>query len=203
MVAHGVFVLVVGFVASTQDNDLTPPPTIPVEIVSPAQFEAAAAAASAVRIAPDTPVLEPVPARPAPAAVPFTAATNFFAAQILGDPDNRNVRRTLQSLERSERIVQLCSIEGLEQLRLARPPEVPDALVVYAFSDPTLTGYTLDAPSAAFRSDGKWYAVGLICSVGPDYETVTAFQFAVGDAIPKSEWAEHNLLAEEEHEDEL
>lgn len=39
------------------------------------------------------------------------------------------------------------------------------------------------------------------CSSAPDMESVTAFRFAVGPAIPEEEWEEHNLIAEDFDDD--
>ncbi|MGD9737770.1 MAG: DUF930 domain-containing protein [Bauldia sp.] len=125
----------------------------------------------------------------------MTAATNLYAEAILADPANRRLRETMRTLEWSERIVQLCNIEGLEQIRLAEAGTMPDALISYAFAEPTLTGTTLEAEGGAFRSDRRWYAVRFSCTVSAELDRVTEFRFAVGDPIPEEEWATHDLIA--------
>jgi hypothetical protein len=171
------------------------PPSIPVELVSASWFEPAPALTAPADE--PKPALLPEPPAPPPSGATSerTVATTLLARQILADPANARVRRALPTLERSERIIQLCNIEGLAQIELARPDTRPDALVTYAFADLRIAGLTLDAPGAAFRSEGRWYAVSLSCSVGADYESVSDFQFSLGDPIPESEWEAHNLLA--------
>jgi hypothetical protein len=203
LAAHGLLILAIGLLTSPRSVEIPPVRSIVVEVIGAAQFEAITAAAAAAN--------EPLPAAPAgPAALVvaatstrtdgLTTATALYARQILNDPANAEVRRTLATLERDERLIQLCNLEGLEQLRLARPGVAADAIVPYAFADMTIRGYTLDAPAGAFRSDAKWYAIAINCSVGPDYETVTDFRFRIGEPIPEDEWAAHNLLATEEDE---
>jgi hypothetical protein len=110
------------------------------------------------------------------------------------------IRQTLTQFADSERIVQLCNIEGLEQIKRSEPDYAPDALVAYAMSDPLSSGLTLTAAGGAFRSRRKWYGVSLRCTVAPDYQGVTAFEFTVGDAIPQDQWEAHNLNAEDADE---
>lgn len=97
-------------------------------------------------------------------------------------------------------MVQLCNIEALEQIKAAKPEFAPDTLVAYAFGDMNVAGGILTAPGAAFRSRRRWWNVSLRCAVAPDYTAVTAFEFTLGDEIPKDEWEEHYLTAEEAEE---
>lgn len=188
--AHVLLILAIALVAFRRAAEVGPPP-IPVEMITPAEFAAATAGPEAERV-PQTPVGPAV--APAPPAEPaMTTATIFFAWQTLRDPANRAVRETLPTLGRSDRIVQLCAIEALEQIHLARPDTVPDALAPYAFAEIIVAGTTLEAPAGAFRSNGQWFRVSLNCSVAADYQGVTAFRFAIGAPIPESEWAAHNL----------
>ncbi|OJX15569.1 MAG: hypothetical protein BGO82_09540 [Devosia sp. 67-54] len=110
------------------------------------------------------------------------------------------MKRTLESFAPSERLVQLCNIEGLEQIRRGAPDYDPDTLVTYAMSDPLVAGLTLTAPGAAFRSRRKWYGVAVRCTVAADLESVTGFEFRLGKPIPQSEWEAHNLNAEDSDE---
>lgn len=110
------------------------------------------------------------------------------------------IRRVMGTLDPGERMVQLCNIEGLEQIRRAAPSYDPDTLVSYAMADTTATGLTLSATGGAFRSRRKWYGVSFQCSIAADYSAVTAFSFKLGAAIPEDEWEDHNLNAEDEDE---
>jgi Domain of Unknown Function (DUF930) len=193
---HALLILAIGLLASTRTAERPPPPIV-VEVIGAAQFEAALAAPDAgderVPAAPQAPMPSAEPDR-------MTTATQLYAARILDDPANAQVRRTLAAVERGERIIQLCNLEGLEQLRQAQPDAAADEIVPYAFADPTIRGYTMDAPAGAFRRDAEWYAIAIVCSVGPDYESVTDFRFRIGEPIPESEWAAHNLLAADDNE---
>ena len=186
--AHLLLILAIGVVVFGGPADVSRPQPIAVEMITPAEFVAATAGREAERV-PQTPV-EPALA-PAPTAAAMTTATIFFAGQALRDPANRAVWETLPTLERSDRIIQLCAIEALEQIHRARPDTDPDALAPYAFADVTVVGTALDAPSGAFRSNGQWFGVSLNCSVADDYQSVMAFRFAIGAPIPEREWEAH------------
>ena len=62
-----------------------------------------------------------------------------------GDLGMARMKRTLESFAPSERLVQLCNIEGLEQIRRGAPDYDPDTLVTYAMSDPLVAGLTSSA----------------------------------------------------------
>ena len=107
------------------------------------------------------------------------------------------IRKTFGTLAASEKLVQLCNIEGLEQIRRAMPQYDPDTLVPYATSDPLTAGLTLSAPGAAFRSRRKWYGMTFKCTAAADLAGVTAFEFKLGQPIPEAEWEADNLNAED------
>ena len=111
-----------------------------------------------------------------------------------------HIRRTLDTIAPSERLVQLCNIEGLEQIRRGAPDYAPDTLVPYAMSDSLTAGLTLSAPGAAFRSRRRWFGIAFKCTVAADLASVTAFEFKLGEPIPRSEWTAHDLNAEDEEE---
>lgn len=192
-----------------------PPEAVSVEIVTPDQF-AALERPPAPTAAPTEETTPPV-ANAAPASAntdtaseapalartqqPAThRATRLYSTDMLKEPAMARIRRTLTQLADSERIVQLCNIEALEQIKRAETDYAPDALVAYAMSDPVTRGFTLTAPGAAFRSRRKWYGVSLICTAAPDYQGVTAFEFTLGDPIPEDQWEAHNLNSEDADE---
>ncbi|MEO8882260.1 MAG: DUF930 domain-containing protein [Devosia sp.] len=139
------------------------------------------------------PVAIPTAAQPAKG---LTKATQLFAAAMLKDPSNRKIVKTLSTFADSEKIVQLCNMEGLEQIRRADPHSNPDVLVSYAMADFTVDGFTLSADGGAFHSGKAWYAIRLRCTITPDYAGVADCQYALGPPIPKREWASHNLPVE-------
>lgn len=200
-IAAGIHIVLLGAMAIliATPAPLPTPPTVPVEFVTPQEFQALAERSS--RVAP-SPEAVPLPPAPTPAANDgMTTATTLFAGSILADPANRRIREALPTLERSERIIQLCNLEAFEQLRLAAPDTAPDYVVTYAYGNPTVTGYTLDAPGAAYHEGTSWHHVRLSCTVGPDYAAVTDFRFEIGEVIPPSEWEDHFLMAVEADDD--
>ncbi len=57
----------------------------------------------------------------------------------------QRIRRSLTGFADSERMIQICNIEALEQIRRAAPDYDPDTLVAYAMSDLLSSGLTLTA----------------------------------------------------------
>ncbi|KKC34506.1 DUF930 domain-containing protein [Devosia psychrophila] len=200
---------------------------VTVDLVSEADFEAATKTTPVVTDAPAAPALQaangiqtqprpappplpeqPLPqdatAPPAPKIAPadgMIEATQLLAGDILRDPANRQVRETLPRLDIYERTTQLCNIEALEQLRLDKPGSVPDALVPTAFGETSIVDGLMKAPKGAYRLDRQWLEVSFECSVGADLESVAAFRFKTGPAIPKEEWDGHSLIAEDFDDD--
>lgn len=211
-VLHGLVLSAALLVA--QVPPLSPPPEriIEVDIVAPA-----ASAPTAVPAATAQPLARPAPAD-APAAADKAStpaadtethdtptgtrhvATQFFTADILKEPGMAGLRRTLGTFADSERIIQLCNIEGIEQIKRAEPRFKPDTVVGYAFADMVQRGLTLTAAGGAFRSRRRWYGITYSCTVGADLASVSAFSFEVGEAIPEAEWDAHSLTAEDAEE---
>ncbi|WP_157179401.1 DUF930 domain-containing protein [Phyllobacterium sp. YR531] len=104
------------------------------------------------------------------------------------------VRQSARKMSASDRIKQLCTIEALEQVRRQRPGSFPDLLVPYSRSGERLSDYALNASGGAFRSRGDWYNINFKCTVDNSRSKVVSFSFAVGDAVPKSEWSGRGLL---------
>jgi hypothetical protein len=127
-------------------------------------------------------------------------ATKLYAATMLNQPEMKSVKRGLATLASSEKVMQLCNIEALEQIRLAASQYVPDTLVSYAMASPIQTGLMLTAMGGAFRSRRLWYGVSFECVAAPTLDGVTSFSFKLGEAIPRDQWEEHFLNAEDEDE---
>lgn len=174
-------------------------PAPPVEAPAPPELAAPST---------DLPATDAVPQRAAPASPGAPAlnadgsfrATRLYAATLLTRPAMASVRRGMTTLASSEKLMQLCNIEALEQIRLAASQYDPDTLVSYAMADPVTSGLMLTAMGGAFRSRRQWYNVSFECVVAPALDGVTAFSFKLGDAIPRSEWEAHYLTAEDEDE---
>lgn len=114
---------------------------------------------------------------------------------VLADPRSADAKAALPMMQSDERMLQLCSIEALEQVAGLGDEYNPDLIVTYAMDDVRVKGSTARAPGAAVRSRGHWFNLRFECSVTPDLEHVAAFAFKLGDAIPEAEWEGHNLVA--------
>ena len=138
-------------------------------------------------------------ARPQPAApdAGMIHPSHLLAGNLLKEAASREVRQTLPKLAPSERATQLCNIEATEQILAADPSTFPDTVRASVFADTMIEGSTVTAPGAAFRSRRKWYGVSFVCTVAPDYQSVTDFRFKLGDPIPPAQWSAHDLNAED------
>lgn len=124
-------------------------------------------------------------------------ADKLYSAQVLADPRSRGARKALPQLAPQERIIQLCNIEALAQLRRQQSGLQPDLVVPYAMKDAKVTGQMLEAKGAAMRSKKHWYGLAFNCKVAPDLKTVVAFEFLLGAEIPEQQWADHDLTVDD------
>jgi hypothetical protein len=173
-----------------------PPQAVEVELISAADLEPAVPSEAPVLVAP-APEAEPAEAAPPPQSGPIEA-TQFFASKVLAE--DKRIAAALPTLGNDERVIQLCNIEALEQIKAAKPEFAPDTLVAYAFGDMNVAAGVLTAPGGAFRSRRRWWSVSLRCAVAPDYSAVTAFEFTLGEEVPREEWEEHYLTEGEAEE---
>lgn len=200
---HGLVLVTLAWIAAGRPIEVRPVRSIEVELIDQEvyedEFELPPEAAVTPLAVPPTPAPRPAEAAPA-SADDMTEATDLFASRVLSAPENRQVRDTLPQLENTERMIQLCTIEGLEQLHVARPSPLPDSIAPSAFAPTTLAGLSIDAPGAAFRAARKWYGLRFSCTVDPNLSGVAAFRYAIGEAIPEAQWEAHDLIAEDEDE---
>lgn len=140
----------------------------------------------------------PPPADPSRGMV---VAKSFYAQKILADPRSRQAREGLDQLERSERMVQLCNLEAMEQLHRWRSWLDPDFLVAYATGDTKISATAVIADGGAFRSRKHWFSVRYDCMVAGDRQSVTALSFALGPEIPTEQWATLGLTADDGPDD--
>ena len=211
---HAALALAILLASPLRQLVVPPPAPVAVEIVTPAEFAALTPTpAPQVITAPVAPAEvaadgtgdklprarkpRPSPLHPATATI---TAHQFYSAGILNEPGMERIRKTMGTLADSERVVQLCNIEGLEQIRHATSIYAPDTLVPYAMADMDGSGLTLLASGGAFRSRRRWFGITFRCSVAPDYSGVTSFSFKLGSEIPKDQWEAHNLNAEDADE---
>jgi hypothetical protein len=126
-------------------------------------------------------------------ALPMIRPARLLSAEALADPRSREGRETLRHLVGDERVIQLCDLEAISQVHAWNNNLQPDRLVAYAMTDTRVSGKSVQADGAAFRSNGRWYNMRFRCEVTLDRKSVTSFEFVVGDPIPQSEWLVHNL----------
>lgn len=205
---HGLLLSAIFWLSVPKPLPMPPSGAIMVELIPEAEMpprpadQAEMVSASGVeREAVAEPVEELVLPQPLPVQQQtdgMVAATNFYAASILNDPANSEVRENFPLLADQEQIIQICNIEALEQLRETEPEGVPDALVGYAFGAIEVSGLELVADGGAFRSHGTWRHIRYRCAAAPDIRSVAAFEYAVGELVPESEWEAHFLNGTDE-----
>ncbi|WP_193176744.1 DUF930 domain-containing protein [Oricola nitratireducens] len=189
-----------------------PPPvhkerSIQVQLLDPGQFEAmirpqpsaipAPALPAPAMALPESPpdvISFPADLPPPPHAGETIVAKRFLAMAALDDPRSADAKAALPQLAPDERVVQLCSIEALEQIAALGGDYNPDLLAAYSMGDIRIGRDAIDAAGAAFRSRGKWYRLAFKCSLTRKLDDIAAFEFRIGDQIPHVQWAAHNLV---------
>jgi hypothetical protein len=208
MLVHAAFAALAMLALPDPIATPTVPRSIAVEVLSEAEFAAIAARPASAPLAAPTPsVPEPATAdpQPEPPAAPRAGndtveATQMFAADLLAEPASANLRRAMGTLEHNERLVQLCDIEAIAQVRAAWPEYDPDTVVAYAMALTDIRHGALVADGAAFRSRREWYELKFRCEALADLTGVTAFSFSVGELIPHELWEVYYLNAAESDE---
>ncbi|KAB2699887.1 DUF930 domain-containing protein [Ochrobactrum sp. MH181795] len=146
--------------------------------------ESGQAAAEKTQTAPKQKADTPKPATPAKK---LTRAREIYSKDAMSDP---RVKQALGKLAPKDRIIQICGIEALEQVRRHKAGAFPDMLAREGGSVST-TGLTVS--DGAFRSQRKWYAIDFTCKVDAETMVIGAFSYNIGRAIPEREWARRQL----------
>ncbi len=121
------------------------------------------------------------------------AAREILSPRTLSDP---RIRQALGKLPPNRRIVQLCSIEALEQIRRQPTGSFADMLVPYGSSRGLISDTVLDARGGAFRVRTAWYDFDFQCTVDAEVMKVVSFRFAIGAPIPQGDWKARKLPAD-------
>ncbi|MBB3522434.1 DUF930 domain-containing protein [Rhizobium sp. BK456] len=171
----------------------SPEPAKPEAVAPQAQRPAPVVDSAPAAAMPSVTPIVPLVPRPAE----FTTASRLLADKVLTDPRSRGAREALRGLAGSERNLQLCDLEALEQVRRARPDMRPDTLAPYAMAPEKVGGNSVEVRGGAFRSKGKWYNIQFKCGLHAGSGKVMSFAFLVGDAIPQGEWQAHDLVADD------
>ncbi|WP_319946678.1 DUF930 domain-containing protein [Ochrobactrum quorumnocens] len=117
----------------------------------------------------------------------LTSARQIYSKDTLSDP---RVKQAIGKLPPRDRIVQICGIEALEQVRHQRPGTFPDML---APSAGVVSETSFAIRDGAFRSRGKWYAIDFQCQVDTKAMKITNFSYSLGRAIPEGQWDSRQL----------
>ncbi len=212
LVVHVLLGLALLLVVAPPPLLLSPENSVTVDVVTPQEFDAVREelqAATPVLKSADLPsdrqpetkspeFIKLTTDRPASAtAAGMIHATRLMAASVLADPRSGKAAKAMKTLVVSERIVQLCNIEAMEQIHPWKPTLKPDFLVAYAMAETRQAGNRVEADGAAFRSKQHWYNVSFTCEARQDLAGVAQFAFQVGDEIPKDAWRDHNLAADD------
>ncbi len=164
---------------------------------APSEVQPSPEAGSEANAAPRAPDAAAAPPVAAPAAPPVEGvwhqATRLLSEAALVDPRNKKATDKLPKLEVSAHLEQLCNLEAILQIRQSGTEFRPEFVVAYAMGDTRNVAGMLIADGAAFRSGGKWYNLAFKCRISARRQKVEAFAFAVGAAIPKRDWAAHDL----------
>ncbi|WP_235784237.1 DUF930 domain-containing protein [Brucella anthropi] len=123
--------------------------------------------------------------------------SRMLSEKVLDDPRSRNSRQELAMLRPADQIEQLCNLEAMAQVGAWSEEYQPDRVVAYAMADPKLSGNSFSAEGAALHSKRDWYRLRFKCDLTPDHKKVAAFEFLMGEPIPRREWAEHSLPTED------
>lgn len=160
----------------------TPPPpapleeSIPVTVLTPAQLDAL--------------LHPPAPGRPVPpaerrpeTAEPLTHASTILSGLALAVPHNRQALADLPKLNPTERMIQLCNIEALEQIARIRDDFAPEMIDAYATKALAIGPDAVVADGAAVRSGDDWYGLRYHCRLMPGHGAIVAFDFRVGEKL--------------------
>lgn len=123
----------------------------------------------------------------------FVKPSQMLSEDVLADHRSSQAKEALKQLAPADQIEQLCNLEAMAQVGAWNHELRPDRVV----ADPKLSGSDFIAEGAAVHSKGDWYRLQFKCQLNQDKQKVVAFEFSLGDSIPRRIWAEHNLPEED------
>ena len=202
LLLHALLLAALGLISMRPRTEAPdhPESRVDVELLTTGEFDAM------IRPKPTEPlpVQPPAPPRtvpeqsaplPAPPPEPdgLIRASRLMAADALANPLSRQAREMLPLLAADERVEQLCGLEAMSQIHAWKGEFAPDRITAYARSEVRLSGRTLQAEGAVFRSGRRWYDLRFRCEFSPDRTRVVAFEFRVGEPVPRALWRQLNL----------
>jgi len=119
----------------------------------------------------------------------------MLSASALADPKNKSVTPKLAHVEPKTAMEQICDLEAILQIGRVEADFAPDAVVAYAMGETRTSNNLIVADVAAFRSRGRWYNLRFKCQVSARRQRVLAFEFEVGEPVPRADWSAHTLAA--------
>lgn len=157
-------------------------------------------------VAPPAPQAQPeqiTPVQPPPSLIPtvppraggLVKAERMLAANVLKEPRNRQIAAAMPTLATEEQQRQLCAIEAVAQIAAHDAAFRPEKVISYATSPIEMRGQKLVAKGAAVLSHGQWYKLSFVCGTAGRRPGVNAFEYEIGDPIPRNRWAGYNLPA--------
>lgn len=177
-----------------------PENSVDIELLTPGEFDAMMRPKPVEIPAPrPPPVPQAAPEQQAPAAAQpaepggMIRASRLMAADALANPLSRQACEMLPLLAADERVEQLCGLEAMNQIHAWKDEFQPDRVTAYARSEVKLSGRTMQAEGAVFRSGRRWYDLRFRCEFSPDRSRVVAFEFRVGEPVPRGLWRQLNL----------
>jgi hypothetical protein len=168
--------------------------SVDVELLTPREFEAMSQPRP-VEAPPSGPPDQPqsVEAAPPTESGGMVKASRMMATDALAHPLSRQTREMLPLLAADERVEQLCGLEAMSQIHAWKSDFEPDRVTAYAKGATKLAGRALIADGAAFRSKRRWYDLRFRCELNADQAAIVAFEFRVGEPVPRSQWAKLGL----------
>lgn len=106
---------------------------------------------------------------------------------------NASLTRDLEKLSGTTRFVQACNLQALIEIAKDKNGLRPEHAAVDALTAPQIKGDTMKGTGAALRSRDKWYQFSFTCVTSADHLQVKSFDYQIGKAIPKAQWASLNL----------
>lgn len=177
-------------------DTLQPPAAPAAENIVAATAETADAAAEAPQKAQEA-MTPPGVEEAKPSGAGMIRPDKMLSAEVLNQPKNRAAREGLKTLDSYGHAEQLCDVEAIEQIAKWKNTLEPEGVVAYAREETSLAENVFTAKGAAFQSHGDWYELHFECTLGADLTEVTGFAFEVGAIIPRSQWNEFGLTAED------
>lgn len=194
VLGHATILVLLMIEAPRQLTVTQQPVTVEVVMVAPPAASPAPPASPPPTDVPPEVTGRPSPPRPVrPSTGGRVTATDYFAGAVLDDPRNRQTRETLSTLTSDERLIQICNIEAMEQLKRWKAGFVPNSVVSYAMADPVLSATSMEAKGAAVHAGGKWYRLSFSCGATVDLSRVASFAFKLGRPIPQRQWEQNSL----------